>query len=84
MGMSSSQPTQCWIRVPPVTIWSEGKDSTNEGGTGTGAADMSLKSCGRFGPKLSTLATTHTAPEPPTGCPNTSPVQTAKTLATIG
>ena len=83
MGMSSSQPSQCWIRVPCVAIWNEGEDSADKGGTRTGADDTSTKSCGRFGPKLPTLATTHTAPESPSSCPNTSPVQTATMLATI-
>jgi len=52
MGMPSSQPTQCWICVPRVIIWSEGV-STDEGGTRKKADGTSTKSCGRFGPKLS-------------------------------
>ena len=84
MSVSSSQPTQRWSRVSHVTIWREGADSANAGGTRTGAADTSTKSCDRFGSKLPTLATTHTTPKSSTSCPNTSHIQTATTLATIG
>ena len=73
MGMSSDQPTQCWLNVPCVTIWSKGY-SANEGGTRTGADDTLTTSCNRFGPKLLTLATTHTAPDYTTNCPSASPV----------